>query len=551
MPIRPEESRVVTESATSLQLADVVLDQLTIRVGERRLLSDVSVTIPAGKLSAIIGGSGAGKSVLLRLIAGLPTENTPIQTTGEIRIAGQHDDPQGTRCRVGIVFQSFALFDEWTAIDNVRFAADHRRIHQTPPVQSAPQWLAQLRVASDARPATMSGGQKQRLAIARTLAAQPNVVLYDEPTSGLDHATGQEVAALIQHTHRTHRQTSIVVTHDYDVILPIADHVFLFDSHAQRLMELPREEWNRIGAHMRPVAMPSSGLADTSTPNQASPDVAPVASFARGFLSRVDDLIRVVGRAVWASLGLVCLPWSVYRSQLRPAWALRFFWHFAKLIGGPSSWCYLAMAGAIAGFTSTYFTFRFLPFELYSKPLLIEDLLGSIGFAMYRILVPVLATILIAARCGAAVAADVGVRRYSAQIDALYTLGVHPAACLFAPVLAAFVIAAPLLQTLAYLTAKTVSLVVFVTTHPDVGPHFWRLHFYRNLDDPAGLLLQGTGWVIAKAVICGIGVASISYHQGLRPKQSAGDVSSAITSTVLWSTLYVLVVHFLIALIEF
>ncbi len=519
--------------------AAVVLDHLTVRVGDRKLLHDVSVVIPAGKLSAIIGGSGAGKSVLLRLIAGLPTDDSPITTEGTIRIADVANEEQASDCRVGIVFQNFALFDEWNAADNVRFALDHRRHLAVPAVQGVHDWLDQLRVSSDARPATMSGGQKQRLAIARTLAAEPNVVLYDEPTSGLDHATGLEVAALIQHTHRTHAQTSIVVTHDYDVVLPIADHVYLFDSHAQTLTELAPSEWTDVGSHLRPVA--SSEL------RQTKPQVSAVGRI-RDF---ADAIAIAIGRVFWAIVGFAALPWLVVKSHLQLRWAVRFLMHFGRLIAGPSSWCYLAMAGAIAGFTSTYFTFRFLPFELYSKPLLIEDLLGSIGFALYRILVPVLATILIAARCGAAIAADIGVRRYSSQIDALHTLGVHPQACLFVPVLIAFLMATPILQAIAYFAAKLVSMLVFVSVHPDVGPYFWRLHFYRNLEGPNSLMLTGTAWVLAKAVICGIGVACISYHQGNRPKQSAGDVSRAITSTVLWSTLYVLVIHFLIALAEF
>ncbi len=323
------------------------------------------------------------------------------------------------------------------------------------------------------------------------------------------------------------------------MILPIADHVYLFDSHAQTLTELPPSEWNDVGSHLRPVASQDQRKTDHRV------------SHVQQGLTVVDQVVAATGRAVWAFIGMAGLPWLVFKSHLQPNWAMRFLMHFARLIAGPSSWCYLAMAGAISGFTSTYFTFRFLPFELYSKPLLIEDLLGSIGFALYRILVPVLATILIAARCGAAIAADIGVRRYSSQIDALHTLGVHPQACLLAPVLVAFVIATPILQAMAYLAAKLVSMLVFVSTHADVGPYFWRLHFYRNLETGSGWLLDGTSWVLAKAVICGIGVACISYHQGNRPKHSAGDVSRAITSTVLWSTLYVLVVHFLIALAEF
>jgi len=245
------------------------------------------------------------------------------------------------------------------------------------------------------------------------------------------------------------------------------------------------------------------------------------------------------------------LPIEIARSSFSLTWATRFFLHTMRLISGPSSWGYMAMAGAIIGFTSTYFTFRFLPFQLYSKPLLIEDLLGSIGFALYRILVPVLATILIAARCGAAIAADVGVKRYGSQVDALQTLGVRPPAYLLAPTVLAFLVATPFLQWIAFSVARFVSLIVFVATHPEVGAYFWQQHFYRNLDGGNDWRFDGAGWVLAKALLCGIGIAAISYYRGFRSKESASEVSEAITATVLWSTLHVLVVHFVIALIEF
>jgi ABC-type transporter Mla maintaining outer membrane lipid asymmetry permease subunit MlaE len=211
----------------------------------------------------------------------------------------------------------------------------------------------------------------------------------------------------------------------------------------------------------------------------------------------------------------------------------------------------LIIAGLIAGFVTTYFTLRFIPFALYTKPLLLEDLIASIGFALYRVLVPVLATVLIAARCGAAVAADVGVKRYGHQTDALQTLGVRPASYLLTPILYAFLIGTPCLTLLAYLSARWIGVATFMATHPDAGPYFWQLHLDRLLRDPGSWWLEGSGWLLGKTLLCGLGTGLIAYWQGIRPKASASAVSHSITATVLWSTLYVLVVHFLTALLEF
>jgi Permease MlaE len=105
-----------------------------------------------------------------------------------------------------------------------------------------------------------------------------------------------------------------------------------------------------------------------------------------------------------------------------PRWGLRFFVHFARLVTGGTAIIYLGIAGCIIGFVSTYFTLKYMPYKLYTEPLLMEELLGTIGFALYRIFIPVLTTVLIAARCAAAISADLGNKRYGGQYESLRML---------------------------------------------------------------------------------------------------------------------------------
>lgn len=510
------------------------LSDLHIKAGDRELLRDTSLTIPAGKITVLVGPSGAGKSVLLRTLAGLiPKRGDSLSWTGAIDVGHDSAAQKGAK-HIGIVFQQFALFDELSPVENVQFAIDHRSDRSQPAAQSAKEWLDELGVPANTRVAGLSGGQKQRLAIARTLASDPDVVLYDEPTSGLDAASGRKVAELIRKTHLAHKRTSVIVTHDYETLIPIADEVLLLDSESQQLVQVPRDQWPGIPDRMVP--------AKVAKDEPAKPRGWTIIS------DNVDRFLTASGSAVMATLRL---PWDVLPWFPRVRWGGRFFAHYLRLVGGPSAWLYLLLAGVIVGFTSTYFTFRFLPFRSYTQPLLIEDLLASIGFALYRVLVPVLATILVAARCGAAVAADVGVKQYGGQIDALRTLGVRPRAYLLVPIVMAFIVATPMLEWLAYEAARVVSLITFTLTHSSIGPQFWELHFERNLVADGNAWSLGWEWVLSKNITCGVGTAAIGYYRGGAAKQSASDVSHSITSTVLWTTLYVLVVHFVVALLEF
>jgi ABC-type transporter Mla maintaining outer membrane lipid asymmetry permease subunit MlaE len=439
-----------------------------------------------------------------------------------------------------VVFQSFALFDELSPVENVRFARAHREAR--PGRNGASPWtpealLDELRVPRGVRTANLSGGQKQRLAIARTLAFDPAVILYDEPTSGLDPATAAQVAQLIQSTHATHPQTSIIVTHDYESLAPIADRIYLLDPAQRALVEVPRVDWPRLSEMLQPQA----GTAVLSTARAEPGWLARMCAAVRGFLVGTSRQVEQI-----VSLPLRLAP--VWKSV---PWGLRTFLHYLRLVAGPSAWLYVAIAGAIAGFVSTYFTFRFLPYRPYTEPLLIENLLHSLGFLLFRVLVPVLATVLIAARCGAAVASDVGGKVYGQQLDALRSFGAEPRRYLLTGILYAFLLGTPLLVGVSFLAARLTSLAVFTATHSELGPFFWQSHFHRELAVPGQWLYAGTGWLVAKVICCAAGMAWIAYDRGRQPKHSPSDVSGGITSQILWSTLYVLVVHFAFAFNEF
>lgn len=581
------------------QPATLALDRLTISLSDRPLINDVSLRLLPGGITVIVGGSGAGKSVFLRTLAGLvPPHDPAIHWDGKIRIGQVSADSTAFQplpaARVGIVFQNFALLDQWSPGENVQLAIDHRSHrdnsnHEDGPsshrdTQSAAAWLDELRVPSDTPVSVLSGGQKQRLAIARTLAANPDIIFYDEPTSGLDSASGRQVAQLIRHTQQAHRRTSVVVTHDYHTLLPIADDVLLLDAATQTLRRIDRSHWTEVADQIVPVQPSQSSPPHPQPTAPRQPNVGPpqtrpatwarwttwaagaistallviLAPLARG-AAAIDRVMVATGAATLALVGrradhsprrsAIADRTQTQPGPLRARWLLRFFLDYLRLIGGLSAMLYLTVAGLIVGFTATYFTFEFLPYRVYSKPLLLEDLLASIGFALYRILVPVLATILVAARCGAAITADVGVKRYGAQIDALRTLGIRPHLYLLLPIGLACLIATPLLTALAFHVSRLISAVCFEFLHPELGPYFWQQHFHGRIS--GGWLASGGGWVLLKTLLCGGGIALISYLQGNRRKQSASDVSQAITSTVLWSTLYVLVVHFLVALQEF
>ncbi len=559
MEVPPPSSPPANETAPATG-PPVSIRDLTVRAGGRAILEGAEADFPPGRLTLIAGASGAGKSVLLRTLAGLIDPRSPgFQVTGSIRIgdrellarrSGRSPSP------AGIVFQSFALFDELSSEENIRFGHDHRRGGSDagragPDGAGLPRRLMEeLGIPHGPRVSVLSGGQKQRLAIARALAFDAELIAYDEPTSGLDPRTAARVVELILSTGRIHGKTTIVVTHDWRHFEAVAAKTYFLEDG--RLREVPQGGLDRWLAGNRPAEEPAATAgAPPEAPLLPPPGRGPLRGIARAVRGAVGPIaagLSATGGAVEATLKAAGSALPAWRSA---RWGLRYLLHYLRLVASPSAWLYFGASGVIAGFVSTYFTFKFLPFRAYTEPLLTEELLHALGFALYRIVVPVLITVLIAARCGAAAASDVGSRRYTLAIDAMESMGAWPSRYLLTNILYAFALGAPFLVALSFTAARLTSLVVFSYDYPQHGPFFWDSHFHRGLRVPDELLYVGTGWLLGKVVLCGLGVGTIAYHRGMRPMHSGEDVSAGITSTIIWSTLFVLVVHFAFAFVEF
>jgi putative ABC transport system ATP-binding protein len=206
--------------------------------GDRDLtvLDSVDLTIQAGELVAILGPSGSGKSTLLGLMAGLdrPSE-------GSVRLDGQAIEKLGEdelallrRSRLGFVFQSFQLLGNLTARENVLLPLELTGVERAP--QRADEVLAEVGLADRSHhyPSQLSGGEQQRVAVARAFAPEPELLLADEPTGNLDPETGARILQLLLDMREKHGTTLILVTHDAQVAACADRQIHLFGGKLER-----------------------------------------------------------------------------------------------------------------------------------------------------------------------------------------------------------------------------------------------------------------------------------------------------------------------------
>jgi sulfate/thiosulfate transport system ATP-binding protein len=209
------------------------------RFGDFTALDGVSVEVPTGSLTALLGPSGSGKSTLLRVIAGLehPDEGQVILEGDDVtRVAPQERG-------VGFVFQHYAAFKHMTVWENVAFGLRIRRRPRAEVKQRVTELLdlVQLARLGDRYPAQLSGGQRQRMGLARALAVDPKVLLLDEPFGALDARVRKELRLWLRRLHDETHTTTVIVTHDQEEAMEVADRVVVMNAGAIEQTAAPRE----------------------------------------------------------------------------------------------------------------------------------------------------------------------------------------------------------------------------------------------------------------------------------------------------------------------
>jgi phospholipid/cholesterol/gamma-HCH transport system ATP-binding protein len=210
----------------------VRFEGLTMRFGEQLVLRDINLSFEKGRNHIVVGESGCGKTVMLKLIIGLLSPTHGRVTVDNKEIAKLHErDQVKERLKIGYVFQGAALFDSLSVFDNVAFPLrEHTNLKPNEietAVKSRLQEVGLPRGVEQKRPAELSGGMRKRVGVARALMLDPEIMLYDEPTTGLDPIMTDVINNLIQQTHLRRGVTSIVVTHDMKTVKKLADRVVM------------------------------------------------------------------------------------------------------------------------------------------------------------------------------------------------------------------------------------------------------------------------------------------------------------------------------------
>jgi sulfate/thiosulfate transport system ATP-binding protein len=287
----------------------IVVSNVTKSFGDFAALTDVSVQIPTGSLTALLGPSGGGKSTLLRVIAGLEKPDS-----GLVEIEGRDATQLPAQDRgVGFVFQHYAAFKHLSVARNVAFGLEIRKRPKAEIAQKVGELLELVHLEQFAHryPAQLSGGQRQRMALARALAVEPQVLLLDEPFGALDAQVRKELRAWLRRLHDQVHVTTVFVTHDQEEAMEVADSIVVMaDGKVEQigspdqLYEAPANDF--VMSFLGPVTTLRGELVrphDLELSVEPRPETvtAKVTRVTRlGFEVRVD--LEIDGEQLWAQV---------------------------------------------------------------------------------------------------------------------------------------------------------------------------------------------------------------------------------------------------------
>ena len=490
----------------------LVVEHLNIvRPDGRPLLQDAALRVGPGELVLLLGPSGCGKSTLLLLLGGLlETETDHWDVTGRLACGDREIDLATEHGGVGgVVFQNYALFDELDARGNLRIALDHA----PPGTAGLSDQLAGM--LTDINPShavsACSGGQRQRLAIVRTVLSNQPVLLFDEPNSGLDIISSRRLVELIRDLCRTMGKPALIAVHHYEELLPLADHVLVMDPSAARLTALaPRAK--AIERALEEAAGLDSGK-HLDAPVAAAPSTAP--------------------------------SWGLERPGRSPTiWFLRYVVEYLWLLcASPIMLLYIAAGAGITGFVTIWFGFNYYSYGGLLKSMLHDETVIGLGAVQCRVALPLICTLLFVARNSAVIAADVANRVLTQQFRAMTNLKVPGRSYVFAAILSSVVIGSLALHALALLLGAWAAQETWHIVFPTQYRALFRTLYFKNVLTPDGWPVFSLVWVFCKAALSALlaGIAAIVVALG--PKPSSQAVNHSVANAIVIGVIIALLVH--------
>ena len=217
--------------------------------GVQYVLNGVDFTIPVGKTTVIVGGSGQGKSVTLKLVLGLlQVDSGQIFVHGKNVTGVRGADLEQLRSQFGVLFQGSALFDSLTVFENVALPLRELTVqNETQIGETVAATLAQFELSGheEKYPAQLSGGMKKRVGLARAMQLKPSIMLYDEPTTGLDPVMSNDIYHLFARTQAEFGFTSVIVSHDVPKIFNLADQIIILNNGTIDVFDSPEKiQWS-------------------------------------------------------------------------------------------------------------------------------------------------------------------------------------------------------------------------------------------------------------------------------------------------------------------
>ncbi|ONF75853.1 phospholipid ABC transporter ATP-binding protein MlaF [Salmonella enterica subsp. enterica serovar Typhimurium] len=479
--------------------------------GERCIFDNISLTVPRGKITAIMGPSGIGKTTLLRLIGGqIPPDKGEILFDGENVPAMSRSRLYTVRKRMSMLFQSGALFTDMNVFDNVAYPLREHTNLPAPLLKSVVMMKLEavgLRGAAKLMPSELSGGMARRAALARAIALEPDLIMFDEPFVGQDPITMGVLVKLISELNSALGVTCVVVSHDVPEVLSIADHAWIMAD-------------KKIVAHGSAQA-----LQENTDPR------------VRQFLDGIADGPVPFRYPAFGRAGLMLFNAIIGKPEFRK--------HAPLLVRqlynvGVLSMLIIIVSGVFIGMVLGLQ--GYLVLTTYSA----ETSLGMlVALSLLRELGPVVAALLFAGRAGSALTAEIGLMRATEQLSSMEMMAVDPLRRVISPRFWAGVISLPLLTIIFVAVGIWGGSLVGVSWKGIDAGFFWSA--MQNAVDWRMDLVN----CLIKSVVFAITVTWIALFNGYDAIPTSAGISRATTRTVVHASLAVLGLDFVLTALMF